>query len=262
MPAAVPIRSCSLIPMLKKRSGKRLAKARVQVEPERSASSTTTSRLRSPSRTRVRPYSSRVERIRAHVPLGRAARPALVSASAQLLVVGRLAVPLRPGSRRSETPLPLTVRATMAVGRSVQAAGLVQGLEDRLDVVAVDLQACSSRRRGTCRQRLHAHDLCHRAVDLQPVVVHDGAEVGASGSGPRSSPPPRSGPPAARRRRAWRRPSVAPGWSRRRQGHAVGDATAPGPVSRWRPRRPGSGASRGGPGGCCSAGAAGPDRAG
>ena len=76
-----------------------------------------------------------------------------------------------------DTPLPLTVWATMNVGAPRRGLRLVERLADLGDVVAVDLEHGPAEGLPLGDHGLEVEDLRHEVVELDLVVVEDDGEV-------------------------------------------------------------------------------------
>ena len=75
------------------------------------------------------------------------------------------------------TPLPFTVRATIAAGLPVYASGALQRREYLFEVVPVDLHRIPSEGPPLVGQGFELHHLVGPPVVLDAVAVHDGDQV-------------------------------------------------------------------------------------
>ena len=78
----------------------------------------------------------------------------------------------------NETPLPLVVWAMMIVGRSWICAASSNASTTCRTSMPVDLHHVPAAGRPFIRQRFQRHDLVHRAIQLDIVVIQDGGQVG------------------------------------------------------------------------------------
>ena len=100
------------------------------------------------------------------------------SCRASLTSSGVGAVPWNLGLfSMNETPLPLTVWATMQVGWPLVASASASAAWMAGEVVAVDLDGVPAEGAPFVGQRLDFHDVLYEAVELDAVVVHDGDHV-------------------------------------------------------------------------------------
>ena len=221
----------SAMPRLNARSGYFLAKLAVIVDFERSASRVTmrSSGRRGRAAPRRTPrgwpwpaslllqggelvHDRRASRIGLEVLCPRRGSDAEDLRMAAIASAGLGALPCHSGLfSMNETPLPLTVWATMKVGLPRVASAWSSALPIWAIVVAVDLEHRPAEGLPLGHDRLEVEHLLHEVVELDLVVVEDDGEVverrgrAARASAP-TSPPPRPGPPGSRRR---------PGCSRR-----------------------------------------------
>ena len=76
-----------------------------------------------------------------------------------------------------DTPLPFTVWAIRTVGLPLVAAASAKHAWIAGDVMAVELEHVPAEGSPLVGQRLQFHDVLHETVELDAVVVHDGADV-------------------------------------------------------------------------------------
>src|ERR687891_587901 len=201
-PAPTPTMLDSAIPRLKARAGNRLAKLTVMVDFDRSASSVTMRSSRAPKSSRASPNAARVA-LAGMLPLFLllVERAQLVDDGPGRGVGGQVVVPggfadaedladgrdSLGGLRRFAMPLGIVLHERHALaldgvgdderGPAERGLGLVEGLVDLGQVVAVDLDDGPAEALPLGDERLEVEDLRDEIVELDLVVVHDHGEV-------------------------------------------------------------------------------------
>src|SRR3989338_677008 len=183
-PVAAPNMFCSAMPKLKKRSGNFLANSPVLVEPERSASRTTTFLSFAPSATRVSPYASRMAlaspTFRGPTGFGCSRLPKFLTQlghGALHLFLGERAPVIVSLVLRERNPFSLRGVGLDEERPLAAGFGFLEHVQYLVVIVSIDFGHVPAEGLELVQHGHDIHDVFDGSINLELVPVQDGHEV-------------------------------------------------------------------------------------